>query len=292
MNYNFTHITSSPHHPQGNGEAERAAQTIKNLLKKAQDPYIALLKYRTTPLQHGSSPSELLMSMKLRSRVPTFPSVHVPQKQDVEQFRKTNLQLRNQQKHYFDKRHRVRELVPLKEGQPVWIRTPHRPHKEAVVVQPQSPRSITVKTAQGNQQRNKLHICHRSDQPQPPQRVLHKRHPHSLKQRRSLPPLAARKTSQTYPRGPNAENQKGRPEEPCSERCLITHLPSSPETAQSSPSLAAESRHPRSWHYEHSNPMTIACRDQRVSFCIVLFNGHISKVLLHCPPSQICFDLF
>ena len=78
MNYNFTHITSSPHHPQGNGEAERAVQTIKILLKKAQDPYIALLNYRTTPLQHGSSPSELLMSRKLRSRVPTFPSVHVP----------------------------------------------------------------------------------------------------------------------------------------------------------------------------------------------------------------------
>ena len=126
MNYNFTHITSSPHHPQGNGEAERAVQTTKNLLKKAQDPYIALFNYRTTPLQHGSSPSELLMSRKLRSRVTTFPSVHVPQKQDVEQFRKTDLQLRNQQKHYFDKRHRVRELVPLKEGQPVWIQTSQR----------------------------------------------------------------------------------------------------------------------------------------------------------------------
>ena len=170
MNYNFTHITSSPHHPQGNGEAERAVQTNKNLLKKVQDPYIALLNYRTTPLQHGSSPSELLMSRKLRSRVPTFPSVHIPQKQDVEQFRKTDLQLRNQQKHYFDKRHRVREMVPLKVGQPVWIQTPHRPHKEAVVVQPQSPRSITVKTAQVDQRRNKLHIHRRSDQPQPPQR--------------------------------------------------------------------------------------------------------------------------
>ena len=183
MNYNFTHITSSPYHPQGNGEAERAVQTIKILLKKAQDPYIALLNYRTTPLQHGSSPSELLMSRKLRSQVPTFPSVHVPQKQDVEQFRKTNRQLRNQQKHYFHNRHRVRELVPLKEGQPVWIQTPHRPHKEAVVVQPQSPCSITVKTAQGNQRRNKVHICRR--------RVLQKRHPHSLKQKRSLPLLAA-----------------------------------------------------------------------------------------------------
>ena len=36
MEYGFKHNTSSPNHPQGNGEAdhERGVQTIKNLLKK------------------------------------------------------------------------------------------------------------------------------------------------------------------------------------------------------------------------------------------------------------------
>ena len=55
--FEFRHITSSPYHPQGNGEAERAVGTIKNLLKKGDDPYKSLLAYRSTPLQVGYSPN-------------------------------------------------------------------------------------------------------------------------------------------------------------------------------------------------------------------------------------------
>ncbi|GFS21850.1 Pol polyprotein [Elysia marginata] len=37
--FGFTHTTSSPRHPQANGEAEHAVKTVKNLLRKAADPY-------------------------------------------------------------------------------------------------------------------------------------------------------------------------------------------------------------------------------------------------------------
>ena len=60
--YGFEHVTSSPYFPQSNGEAERAVQTIKNLMRKKDDLYLAILAYRITPTEIGYSPAELLMS--------------------------------------------------------------------------------------------------------------------------------------------------------------------------------------------------------------------------------------
>ena len=108
--FGFTHLTSSPLFPQGNGEAERAVQTIKNLLKKAEDPYIALLNYRATPLQQGSSPAKLLMGRKLRTKVPSHPSHHIPKVPDANQFHQADALLKYQQKVHYDRRHRTRPL--------------------------------------------------------------------------------------------------------------------------------------------------------------------------------------
>lgn len=80
QDYGFDHLTSSPRFPQSNGEAERAVPfTVKNLLEKGEDPYIALLAYRTTPLQIGFSPAELLMSRRLRTTIPTTRELRKPQ---------------------------------------------------------------------------------------------------------------------------------------------------------------------------------------------------------------------
>ena len=76
--YGFTHVTSCPIYPQSNGEIERAVSTIKSLLQKSKDPYLAVLAYRSTPLEQGYSPAELLMSRKLRTNIPTVQEQLVP----------------------------------------------------------------------------------------------------------------------------------------------------------------------------------------------------------------------
>ena len=72
--YGFTHYTSSSRFPQANGEVERGVRTVKTLLKKAEenseDPYLALLEYRNTPLACGYSPAQLTMCRNLRSTLP------------------------------------------------------------------------------------------------------------------------------------------------------------------------------------------------------------------------------
>ena len=75
-------VKSSPYHSRGNGKAESAVKTAKNVLKKSreEDPYIALLAYRNTPQQgHVYSPAQKLMSRRLRDLIPMATSKLQPQ---------------------------------------------------------------------------------------------------------------------------------------------------------------------------------------------------------------------
>ena len=119
--YQFKHVTSSPYFPQSNGEAERAVCTVKDLLKKSNDPYLALLAYRTTPLEVGYSPSELLMSRTLRSTVPTTRTRRAPQTPNLDTVRAKDHEIKARQKQNFDPHHGDRTLPSLAPGDPVWL---------------------------------------------------------------------------------------------------------------------------------------------------------------------------
>ena len=73
--WNIKHSTSSPRNPRSNGQAESAVKIVKGLLTHAkcsgQDPYLALLAYRSTPVDsHLRSPAEMLYQRALRTTVP------------------------------------------------------------------------------------------------------------------------------------------------------------------------------------------------------------------------------
>ena len=123
--YGFVHMTSSPKYPKANGEAERAVRTIKSLLKKcsgkAEDPYLALMAYRATPLACGYSPAELLMGRAIRTTVPISSGKLTPAVPDLAILREREKRTNDRQKNNFDCRHRARSLTPLNHGDRVWL---------------------------------------------------------------------------------------------------------------------------------------------------------------------------
>ena len=72
--WGFKHTLTSPYHPKANGLAEKCVQIIKNILKKSkqdkQNPYLGLLRNRTTPSDDTASPEQLLMDRRLKSNLP------------------------------------------------------------------------------------------------------------------------------------------------------------------------------------------------------------------------------
>ena len=73
--WNIDHTQSSPRNPRSNGQAESAVKIVKGLLTRAkfsgQDPYLALLAYRSTPVDaHLRSPAEMLYQRAIQTTVP------------------------------------------------------------------------------------------------------------------------------------------------------------------------------------------------------------------------------
>uniref|UniRef100_A0A3B3HY91 Gypsy retrotransposon integrase-like protein 1 n=1 Tax=Oryzias latipes TaxID=8090 RepID=A0A3B3HY91_ORYLA len=147
QSYGIQHKTSSPHTPHSNGEAERAVQTVKRLWSKAKDKYLALLDYRTTPLESvGLSPAQLLMGRRPRNNLPTARALLKPTSYDSNKVKWLLDKTKHIQKHYHDRR-AVSTKPELQPGDEVRM-APHPGNQKwspAVVVRPHSaPRSYIV----------------------------------------------------------------------------------------------------------------------------------------------------
>ncbi|XP_054266863.1 uncharacterized protein K02A2.6-like [Macrosteles quadrilineatus] len=142
--YGFKHVTSSPKFSQA------AVKIAKMILKKnVEDPYLALLAYRTTPLWNGFSPSQLLMNRaeRLRSTLPQTGHL-LCGKPDLKDLKGREETYREKYKHNYDRRHKVQTLNPLHIGDPVWIVDLRRHGKIVKILD--SPRSYIVETDKRN----------------------------------------------------------------------------------------------------------------------------------------------
>ena len=155
QSYGFTHTTSSPRFPQANGEAERAVRILKEILKKNEDPHLALLTQRTTPLLNGLSPSQLLMGRHLRTRLPVIPSTLLPgvTGRNLHNGKAKEAIQRAKQQEQFNSRHRAKDLIPLQPGDNVWVRDQDR--YGTLVERAPQPRSYLVRTPKGVIRRNR-----------------------------------------------------------------------------------------------------------------------------------------
>ena len=149
--YGYSHVTSSPKFPQANGAAERAVETVKSLLTKNEDPYIALTLYRSTPLENRYSPAELLMSRRIRTIIPIAPAQLNPSVPDSFQVKRKEQLIKERQRENFN-HHRGKDFVPLKQGQTVWI--PDTSSEGQVT----NPRSYEIQTSNGTYRRNRSHV--------------------------------------------------------------------------------------------------------------------------------------
>lgn len=157
--YGFTHVTSSPGFPSSNGQIERTVRTVKNIFKKADDPYMALLDYRNSPIDADTpmSPAQILYGRRLKTKLPTATPLLKPSNTD--EIRKSLKHRQQKQKHYHDRHALKSDLKPLEKGKNVVMRHENKWKHGTIERKHELPRSYVVKTSDGRKyRRNRKHL--------------------------------------------------------------------------------------------------------------------------------------
>ena len=118
----FAQHTTNPSSPQENGMAERAVQTAKRWLD-LDEPEIGLLNYHGSPHSAiGVSPAVALMGRQLATRLPVVREQLSPRQHRDGDIRNSEQRTKTTYKRCYDRRHGVRKLPPLQNGETVLLK--------------------------------------------------------------------------------------------------------------------------------------------------------------------------
>ena len=175
--WEFHHVKISAGYSQSNGQVESAVKTVKRLMKKAyktgQDPYISLLEFRNTPFDgtDGFSPSQLLKSRILKSKLPTADNLIKPH---IVPSMLSQLKARQMRQKYYYDRTASHKITQPKPGQAVRFRNAKNKWEYGIVKEtlPQ-PRCVLVNTPSGKvYKRNRRHMYPTRELPPPPELLI------------------------------------------------------------------------------------------------------------------------
>eukprot|EP00731_Ephydatia_muelleri_P025773 Em0017g856a len=141
---------------KSNGQAERAVQIVKKLLRTSGDLYLSVLNYNATPMPWcGFSPSELLMGRKVRTTVPQVAEHFCPKRPFLGQFYRKNHEFKRQQEEQYNRRHQTPKTGRRggSMDQYRWQNT-----RGYVTSSANTPRSYMVDTPAGQLRRNRSHL--------------------------------------------------------------------------------------------------------------------------------------
>lgn len=107
-------------------------------------------------MAYRAYPAELLMGRKIRTMIPTLPSLLTPYWPYLEQFRDEDSKLKTTQKRDFDNRHLARDLPDLPVRNPV--RIIDQKVKAKVIDKTGIPRSYVLESPDGQLRRYRHHL--------------------------------------------------------------------------------------------------------------------------------------
>ena len=120
------------------------------------DMYMAMLAYRSTPLENGLSTAELLMGKRLRTTVPVMPQQLNPKLSNNSQLCLRENQQSEKQRENYNKLHRTVISKSIRKGDNVWI---PEMEKRSTLIKQKGIRLYLVQTVDGSvYQRNHKHL--------------------------------------------------------------------------------------------------------------------------------------